>query len=43
VADAKAPHLPCPNCKSTLTERLPFSVVMNPVPIYSCFNCGHVW
>jgi uncharacterized Zn finger protein len=43
VADFKPPLVPCPHCESTLTEQLPFRDVARPAPVYSCFNCGHVW
>ena len=34
---------PCPKCHSTMTDRLPFEAKIQPFPIYSCIECGHVW
>jgi hypothetical protein len=32
---------PCPKCQSIHTERLPFTGSM--VPVYTCYDCGHIW
>jgi hypothetical protein len=34
---------PCPNCRSSNTERLPFEQKGMALPVYSCMDCGHVW